>query len=467
MLNLHYIHILLFFAGTIPSILHDVTSLVRKDVRRTDRLQGLDEHALYNVLTTYAVHHPSVGYCQGMSDLLSPLLHVMKTESRAYLAFCGLMQRMRNNFRRDGRSVRVKFRHLRRALRTHDPELHDHLSEAGALDLLFCYRWLLLDLKREFPYDEMMRLAEVLWSTLRPLAGEKGVPLFEERFPTPSIYDSIREKEVDPKDMLTFEDDHFGLPREAGTPTCLKRWATLSRRESIARNIESEEEEYGSSTEDEDGGIVHYRRPRRNRDVCRSWSGGEDPSLSRQLCFFSSTVHEIRIDRWLAGRSPARSRRRRMRRRHGSGDSNYGSNVSDEDEPSEEDEDDDDDEESPSRERSEGYVSGHEDSHRSDAGDDDSSLNSFDSADTYFNDRRHPTLLPPPTRLGDGKPFLVFLCLTMILNHRDAILACKMDSNEIGMYFDRLVRKHRLADVLPRAKELFAEYLRTGWTDDE
>lgn len=50
-----------------------VTSMVRKDVLRTDRhhpfYAGNDDNqnigALFNVLTTYALNHPSVSYCQG------------------------------------------------------------------------------------------------------------------------------------------------------------------------------------------------------------------------------------------------------------------------------------------------------------------------------------------------------------------------------------------------------------------
>ena len=48
-----------------------VTNMVRKDVLRTDRQHKFysgenneNINALYNILTTFALHHPSVGYCQ-------------------------------------------------------------------------------------------------------------------------------------------------------------------------------------------------------------------------------------------------------------------------------------------------------------------------------------------------------------------------------------------------------------------
>ena len=48
-----------------------VTNMVKKDVLRTDRHLAFysgdgnsNVTLLYNILTTYAVNHPSVGYCQ-------------------------------------------------------------------------------------------------------------------------------------------------------------------------------------------------------------------------------------------------------------------------------------------------------------------------------------------------------------------------------------------------------------------
>lgn len=68
--------------GPVIGELAYVTGMVRKDVLRTDRLHpfyaGDDDNkniaSLFNILTTYALNHPSVSYCQGMSDIASPLL---------------------------------------------------------------------------------------------------------------------------------------------------------------------------------------------------------------------------------------------------------------------------------------------------------------------------------------------------------------------------------------------------------
>lgn len=97
-----------------------VTNMVRKDVLRTDRhhkfYAGSDDNqniaSLFNILTTYALNHPSVSYCQGMSDLASPLLVMMRDEAQAYICLCALMKRLKDNFMLDGIMMTTKFAHL-------------------------------------------------------------------------------------------------------------------------------------------------------------------------------------------------------------------------------------------------------------------------------------------------------------------------------------------------------------------
>jgi hypothetical protein len=151
-----------------------VTNMVRKDVLRTDRtldfFAGSDDNpnttALFSLLTTFSLNHPSVGYCQGMSDLAAPLLFVMRDEAQAYVCFCALMRRLRPNFLLDGVQMAELFAHLSRSLAVYDPRFYQYLVDQQADDLLFCYRWLLLELKREFSFDDALRMLEVSWSSL-------------------------------------------------------------------------------------------------------------------------------------------------------------------------------------------------------------------------------------------------------------------------------------------------------------
>ncbi|CAD7086365.1 unnamed protein product [Hermetia illucens] len=180
--------------GPVIGELAYVTSMVRKDVLRTDRLHpfyaGSDDNqniaSLFNILTTYALNHPSVSYCQGMSDIASPLLVTMGDEAHAYICFCAIMTRLKVNFMLDGIAMTQKFTHLAEALQFYDPEFFEYLKSQQADDLLFCYRWLLLEMKREFAFEDSLRMLEVLWSSIRSEPPAKELDLFEKEFEPPA-----------------------------------------------------------------------------------------------------------------------------------------------------------------------------------------------------------------------------------------------------------------------------------------
>ncbi|XP_022299236.2 uncharacterized protein LOC111108042 [Crassostrea virginica] len=167
-----------------------VTSMVKKDVLRTDRTHkfysGSDDNknliSLFNVLVTFALTHPLTSYCQGMSDIASPLLVTQKDEAQAYLCFCATMKRLKDNFNLNGQAITTKFKHLSDLLQEHDPELHSYFQEIHASDMFFCYRWILLELKREFPFEDALYMLEVMWSTLPPDPPSVEIALTDEAF---------------------------------------------------------------------------------------------------------------------------------------------------------------------------------------------------------------------------------------------------------------------------------------------
>lgn len=80
------------------------------------------------------------------------------------------------------------------------------------------------------------------------------------------------------------------------------------------------------------------------------------------------------------------------------------------------------------------------------------------SSTSYIRSGVRPSL-PSPDVLGCGNPFLIFLCLTVLLQHRDSIVNRSLDSNEMAMHFDRLVRKHNVERVLSQARTLYYRYV--------
>lgn len=71
---------------------------------------------------------------------------------------------MKQNFQRDQSGMKRQLSTLQDLIAVMDPELYRHLEKTDALNLFFCFRWVLIAFKREFPFDDVLRLWEVLWT---------------------------------------------------------------------------------------------------------------------------------------------------------------------------------------------------------------------------------------------------------------------------------------------------------------
>ncbi|CAF0973038.1 unnamed protein product [Didymodactylos carnosus] len=127
---------------------------IDKDVARCDRnyiyysnLNNLKK--LRNIMCTYVWDNLSIGYIQGMCDLVAPLLVVFDEEVITYSCFCYLMKRLVPNFPH-GAGMDQHFANMRSLLKILDSELYEHIHRTGDFThFYFCYRWFLLDFKRE------------------------------------------------------------------------------------------------------------------------------------------------------------------------------------------------------------------------------------------------------------------------------------------------------------------------------
>ncbi|CAL1537719.1 unnamed protein product [Lymnaea stagnalis] len=141
---------------------------IDKDVQRCDRnyhyfnCENLDK--LRNIMCTYVWQHLDVGYVQGMCDLVAPLLVIFDDESLAYSCFCQLMKRMSCNFPHGG-AMDTHFANMRSLIQILDSELFEHMHQHGDYThFYFCYRWFLLDFKRELIYDDVFSVWETIWA---------------------------------------------------------------------------------------------------------------------------------------------------------------------------------------------------------------------------------------------------------------------------------------------------------------
>ncbi|XP_048870506.1 TBC1 domain family member 16 [Brienomyrus brachyistius] len=146
---------------------------VDKDVVRTDRsnlfFRGENNpnvESMRRILLNYAVFNPEMGYCQGMSDLVAPLLTEVQDESDTFWCFVGLMENTIFISSPRDEDMERQLMYLRELLRLMLPRFHQHLMQLGedGLQLLFCHRWMLLCFKREFPDTEALRMWEACWA---------------------------------------------------------------------------------------------------------------------------------------------------------------------------------------------------------------------------------------------------------------------------------------------------------------
>ena len=154
--------------------------IVEKDVHRTDRNValyagdsaphpdpdspfaeiGTNEHLeqLKDILLTYNELNRSLGYVQGMSDLLSPLYAVFQDDAVTFWAFERFMDRMERNFRIDQSGMRSQLVALSHLVRFVDPALYRHLEKADSANFFCFFRMVLVWYKREFDFPDVMRL---------------------------------------------------------------------------------------------------------------------------------------------------------------------------------------------------------------------------------------------------------------------------------------------------------------------
>ena len=370
-----------------------VAGMVRKDVLRTDRLHpfyaGEDNTngtALFNLLVTFAVTHPRLSYWQGMSDIASPILAVQVDEATAYVCFCGLMCRLAASFAGDGVVMTARFQHLISLLRHFNRALYTHICQCGADDMFFTYRWLLLEMKREFPLDDAMYALEVMWSSLPISPPENDLPLFDPAYREATIPSSAPANHSEAYVHLRFYQRRISNSHIHSSE--IRKMSVNGARSDSIQEDHVEDSGKGDSKD------THIEES--DNDV---QEGQSEKSKS------SPTI--------------------RLRR------------------PTSDDNADDADE------KTSLLTTGN-----------DASIGFVKSTNDEAAEDRLPPL-PPPSELGCGNPFLMFLCLSTLILQRDRVMATCHDYNDIAMYYDKMVRQHRVENVVHYARQLYATYLRT------
>uniref|UniRef100_A0A8C7YIF4 Small G protein signaling modulator 2 n=1 Tax=Oryzias sinensis TaxID=183150 RepID=A0A8C7YIF4_9TELE len=163
----HQLDRLIELLDTVALNLHRID----KDVQRCDRnyyyFTTANLEKLRNIMCSYVWEHLDMGYVQGMCDLLAPLMVILDDECLAYSCFTQLMKRMSQNFPNGG-AMDAHFANMRSLIQILDSELFELMHQNGDYThFYFCYRWFLLDFKRELLYEDVFAVWEVIWVSPR------------------------------------------------------------------------------------------------------------------------------------------------------------------------------------------------------------------------------------------------------------------------------------------------------------
>ncbi|KAK1325243.1 hypothetical protein QJS10_CPA01g02493 [Acorus calamus] len=149
---------------------------------------------LVAVLEAYALYDPETGYCQGMSDLLSPILAVIEEDHEAFWCFVGFMKKARHNFRLDEVGIRRQLNTVSKIIKSKDSHLYRHLEKLQAEDCFFVYRMVVVLFRRELSFEQTVCLWEVMWADQAAIRAGIGK----------SAWGRIRQRAPPTEDLLLY-----------------------------------------------------------------------------------------------------------------------------------------------------------------------------------------------------------------------------------------------------------------------
>lgn len=166
-------------------------------------LKDYDHHEPYRIfhaarlvaiLEAYALYDPEIGYCQGMSDLLSPIITVIHEDHEAFWCFVGFMRKARHNFRLDEVGIRRQLNRVSKIIKCKDSHLYRHLEKLQAEDCFFVYRMVVVLFRRELTFEQTICLWEVMWADQAAIRAGIGK----------SAWSRIRQRAPPTEDLLLY-----------------------------------------------------------------------------------------------------------------------------------------------------------------------------------------------------------------------------------------------------------------------
>ncbi|KAF6136226.1 hypothetical protein GIB67_001635 [Kingdonia uniflora] len=143
---------------------HLAESVGLKDYDNLEPCRIFHAARLVSILEAYALYDPVTGYCQGMSDILSPMIAVIEEDYEAFWCFAGFMRKARHNFRLDEEGITAQLTTISKIIKFKDPHLYKHLEKLQADNCFFVYRMVVVLFRRELTFEQTLCLWEVMWA---------------------------------------------------------------------------------------------------------------------------------------------------------------------------------------------------------------------------------------------------------------------------------------------------------------
>ncbi|KAF8943731.1 GTPase-activating protein [Haplosporangium gracile] len=142
---------------------------IQRDMSRTFpnheyfQAEGRGQESLFNVVKAYSLYDAEVGYCQGLSFVVGPLLLNMPDEE----AFCLLVKMMssydmRGHFTPDMNTLQLRLYQFEQLMEETVPLVHKHFLNQGIRSTMYASQWFMTLFAYKFPLDLVFRIYDTL-----------------------------------------------------------------------------------------------------------------------------------------------------------------------------------------------------------------------------------------------------------------------------------------------------------------
>jgi len=146
--------------------------IIRRDLSRTfpdheyfKDSEGQGQESLFNVMKVYSLYDRSLGYCQGLSFIVGPLLLNMPDEE----AFCVLVRLMegydmRGLYTPNMEGLQLRLYQFDQLLQDILPKVARHLDNEGIRSTMYASQWFMTLFAYKFPLELVFRILDVLFA---------------------------------------------------------------------------------------------------------------------------------------------------------------------------------------------------------------------------------------------------------------------------------------------------------------